>query len=448
MPGADSPRSESEIFVSYSQEDATRVQVLVTALEVEGWKVFWDQSIPYGEDWDSHIGVHLDAAPVVVVVWSYNSIKSRYVREEANRALKRNSLVPVQIDPVDQPFGFGHLNVADLADWLAIGGGILPPRLKSSILRRIVSQSDTLDPESTVVVRQRGLPPAAVAAPARTTSKKRPRALWIGAGIVAMLLIGGGSYTLRESLGISQQKTVDRSAQDSKLAEEAQRLRDAEELAKLRAEAAARQKSDEEAANRRQNEEQERRKAEEKRLQDQQQAELAARQRAQAEEAKRKAEAEIERRKAEEKRLQDQQQAELAARQRAQAGQYEEASRLLKAGDYPGAERALKQHIAWNPQGSLTARAWRALGDVYRHQHKLEDASAAYGESYRLFKSTRDTTSYYEALVTVSLLAKALIEVNRKPEACAAFVQFRQDYSHQIQGSQWGEVGSVRYGCN
>lgn len=53
MPGADTPRPENEIFVSYSKEDRARVQVLVEALEKEGWKVFWDQEILPGEDWAS-----------------------------------------------------------------------------------------------------------------------------------------------------------------------------------------------------------------------------------------------------------------------------------------------------------------------------------------------------------------------------------------------------------
>lgn len=61
MPGADYPRPENEIFVSYSKGDAARVQVLVAAMEREGWKVFWDQEIFPGDDWESYIGVQLDA---------------------------------------------------------------------------------------------------------------------------------------------------------------------------------------------------------------------------------------------------------------------------------------------------------------------------------------------------------------------------------------------------
>ena len=123
MPGADSPRPETEIFVSYSKEDAARVQVFVAAMEREGWKVFWDQDILPGEVWESYIGVHLDAAPVVIAVWSEQSVKSRYVRSEVNRAYRRNVLIPVFIDAVEPPFGLDHIQAADLVGWLADGGG-------------------------------------------------------------------------------------------------------------------------------------------------------------------------------------------------------------------------------------------------------------------------------------------------------------------------------------
>jgi hypothetical protein len=127
----------SEIFVSYSKEDEPRVKVLVAALEREGWNVFWDQERLPGDDWESSIGVHLDAAPVVIPVWSELSVKSRYVQSEVNRANKRKALVPVRIDRVENPFGFDHIPSADLVGWLADGGGTLPLALKSSLLQRM-----------------------------------------------------------------------------------------------------------------------------------------------------------------------------------------------------------------------------------------------------------------------------------------------------------------------
>ena len=137
MPAETFGTPEKDIFISYSSEDVARVEILVTALEAEGWSLFWDQEIPPGEDWESYIGIHLDAARAVIAVWSEHSVKSRYVRSEVNRANKRKVLVPVRIDSVEPPFGFEHIQSANLVEWLANGGGRLPSRLKSSISRKI-----------------------------------------------------------------------------------------------------------------------------------------------------------------------------------------------------------------------------------------------------------------------------------------------------------------------
>ena len=59
------------------------------------------------------------------------------MRSEVNRANKRNVLIPVRIDFVEPPFGFEHIQSANLVEWLANGGGRLPTRLKSSISRKI-----------------------------------------------------------------------------------------------------------------------------------------------------------------------------------------------------------------------------------------------------------------------------------------------------------------------
>ena len=108
MSEDDSRRVTYDIFVSYAAKDGARIELLVGALEKAGWRVFWDQDIPPGEDWDSDIGLQLDSAPVVVAVWSTLSVKSRFVRDEVTRADERGALVPVTIDAVKPMFGLGR----------------------------------------------------------------------------------------------------------------------------------------------------------------------------------------------------------------------------------------------------------------------------------------------------------------------------------------------------
>jgi hypothetical protein len=107
----------SDIFVSYAREDQARVASVVTALEARGWSVFWDRRIPAGQTWRSHIGGALEQARCVVVAWSEHAIQSEWVIEEAERGKQRHILVPVLLDPVGPPLGFGGIQAADLSGW-------------------------------------------------------------------------------------------------------------------------------------------------------------------------------------------------------------------------------------------------------------------------------------------------------------------------------------------
>jgi hypothetical protein len=108
----------SDVFVSYDKEDRLRAKLFVEILQDKGWTVFWDQFIkPGGDPWYETIEKELTNARCVIVLWSKDSIKSIWVREEALEALNRRILVPVLIDPVSIPFGFRCVQCANLSDW-------------------------------------------------------------------------------------------------------------------------------------------------------------------------------------------------------------------------------------------------------------------------------------------------------------------------------------------
>ncbi len=107
----------ADIFISYASEDRPRIEQLAKALENRGWSVFWDRTIPAGKSWRRVIGDALKAANAVIVAWSETSIDSRWVQEEADRGLERNILIPVLIDNVRPPLGFGAVQAADLIGW-------------------------------------------------------------------------------------------------------------------------------------------------------------------------------------------------------------------------------------------------------------------------------------------------------------------------------------------
>lgn len=109
----------SDVFVSYKAEDRRRVAPLVDALQADGLSVWWDAHIGGGDGWRDSIQQHLDEAKCVIVIWSKRSVgpEGHFVRDEATRAQRRHAYLPVRIDKVDPPLGFGETQALSLSGW-------------------------------------------------------------------------------------------------------------------------------------------------------------------------------------------------------------------------------------------------------------------------------------------------------------------------------------------
>ncbi len=107
----------ADIFVSYSRQDRARVAPIVAGLEAEGWTVWWDPQITPGEEFDALISKELDKARALVVVWTAQSVDSRWVRGEARDAADRGVLVPVRFDNCRLPIDFRAVHTTDLDGW-------------------------------------------------------------------------------------------------------------------------------------------------------------------------------------------------------------------------------------------------------------------------------------------------------------------------------------------
>ena len=109
----------SDVFVSYKAEDRKRVMPLVRALEAEGYSVWWDEQIGGGAAWRHAIESELNAAKCVIVIWSKRSVRleGAFVQDEATRAQQRHVYVPVLIDKVQVPLGFGETQALPLTGW-------------------------------------------------------------------------------------------------------------------------------------------------------------------------------------------------------------------------------------------------------------------------------------------------------------------------------------------
>jgi TolB-like protein len=109
----------SDVFISYKAEDRRRIQPLVQALQADGYSVWWDEHIGTGDEWRQTIEQQLDSARCVVVAWSKRSVgpDGHFVRDEASRAQRRHVYVPVLIDAVEPPLGFGESQATSLKGW-------------------------------------------------------------------------------------------------------------------------------------------------------------------------------------------------------------------------------------------------------------------------------------------------------------------------------------------
>ncbi len=128
----------SDVFISYKAEDRRRIQPLVQALQSDGYLVWWDQHIGTGDEWRQTIERQLEAATCVIVAWSKRSVgpEGQFVRDEATRAQQRRVYVPVTIDNVRIPLGFGESLATSLRGWR---GDPSDPRYQAvlSAVRRI-----------------------------------------------------------------------------------------------------------------------------------------------------------------------------------------------------------------------------------------------------------------------------------------------------------------------
>jgi serine/threonine-protein kinase len=113
------PGSDADIFVSYKAEDRARLAPLVKSLESEGLSVWWDADIGGGSSWRQEIQEQLEAAKCVIVAWSRRSVgpEGEFVRDEAERARRRGTYLPVCIDDVAPPLGFGEVQAIKIKGW-------------------------------------------------------------------------------------------------------------------------------------------------------------------------------------------------------------------------------------------------------------------------------------------------------------------------------------------
>ncbi|MEQ1930829.1 MAG: toll/interleukin-1 receptor domain-containing protein [Parvularculaceae bacterium] len=107
----------ADVFLSYASEDRAAASKIAAALIAEGFSVWWDRDLLGGADFAAAIGKELDAAKVVVVLWSPHARLSKWVRDEAAHGRDANRLIPLSLDAEKPPLGFRQVHTTDFASW-------------------------------------------------------------------------------------------------------------------------------------------------------------------------------------------------------------------------------------------------------------------------------------------------------------------------------------------
>ena len=134
----------TDVFMSYARADSARVAPLVAALEAHGWSVWWDSAISPGQEFDRQIAAALKNASAVLVVWTQNSVESRWVRGEARDGADRGVLIPVRFGNVPLPIDCRAIHTTDLDE---TGDPTQSPKFQ-----------EVIDALGAVIERQRGVP--------------------------------------------------------------------------------------------------------------------------------------------------------------------------------------------------------------------------------------------------------------------------------------------------
>jgi hypothetical protein len=168
-----------DVFVSYARENRAAAQRLADALIEKRLRVWWDRDLAAGSEFATVIETQLDCAAVVLGLWSNDSVRSNFVRDECAHALRAGKLLPVRIEDVELPLGFGQLHTLDLLDW---DGDVDDPAFQALLLE---------------IERQRGRGPASLLTTPQTSFDRRTlRRIALAVAVLAALG-GAGYYTKR-----------------------------------------------------------------------------------------------------------------------------------------------------------------------------------------------------------------------------------------------------------
>lgn len=113
----------ARFFISYSRERRRQTSELASAIEALGHDVWWDTELVSGDAFRETIDRELNVADIVIVVWTRESVSSRWVIAEADHAERLDKLLPLRtrdVEPWQIPKPYGRLHTDYIDDFNAI----------------------------------------------------------------------------------------------------------------------------------------------------------------------------------------------------------------------------------------------------------------------------------------------------------------------------------------
>lgn len=114
----------ADVFISYARRNGDLASTLRSELDARGISVWWDGDIVPGVAWDQSIRQHLEAAKVVVVLWTPDAIPSKFVRDEAGFAVDTDRYVGVT-NGAQPPLEFRRHHHLQMGKWDTFLPGLL-----------------------------------------------------------------------------------------------------------------------------------------------------------------------------------------------------------------------------------------------------------------------------------------------------------------------------------
>jgi TIR domain-containing protein len=130
--------AEPFVFISYKREDLPRIAPLLETVTRWGYRVWYDQGIPGGVEWDALIEEKVQKSSLLLLFLSQAAVHSKFVRREVKYGDQLNkTLLTVRLEPVQLAHGLNMLlSQYQMLDATAAG---FPAHLQAALERYLPS---------------------------------------------------------------------------------------------------------------------------------------------------------------------------------------------------------------------------------------------------------------------------------------------------------------------